>query len=57
MDVPVILGDRVDAEQAVLTAIPHCRGSSAAETIAIDAAIDHDMRDMDTERTVVCIKN
>src|SRR5258706_13800952 len=50
MDLPVGLGDCVDAEQAVLAALLDDLGATAAQAVAVDAAIDHDMRDMETLR-------
>ena len=52
MNVPVSLGDGVDAEQAVLAAFRDHGGEPLAQAIAVDAAIDHDMRDVDALRTV-----
>src|SRR5258708_29032138 len=46
MDVPVILRDGVDAEEAVLAAVPHPRRAAAAQTVAVDAAVDHHMGDV-----------
>lgn len=49
MDLPIGFRDGLDAEEAVVTAIPDRGGSAAAQAIAIDPAVDHDMRDMDAE--------
>src|SRR5437016_14566126 len=47
MDVPVRFGDRIDAEHAVLAALGGAFGVAGADAIAIDRAVDDDMRDMD----------
>src|SRR6266849_2521665 len=49
MDLPIGFGDPINAEQAVLAAFLDQRGAPTAQAIAIDAAIHHDMRDMDAE--------
>src|SRR3981081_289644 len=53
MDLPIGLGERADAEPAVLAAIPDRGRSPAAQAIAIDAAVDDDVRDMDAEWPVL----
>src|SRR5580700_4103841 len=53
MDVPKSVGDRVDTEEAILATIfDQCR-NQIAQTIAIDAAIHHHVRDMDAEWSVL----
>jgi hypothetical protein len=46
MNVPVRLRDRVDAEETILSAFLDYFGPAAAEAIAIDATIDHEVRDV-----------
>src|SRR5216683_6478917 len=53
MDLPIGFGDRINAEQAVLAAFLDQRGAPTAQAIAINAAIHHDMRDMDAEGPVL----
>ena len=43
MDLPIGLGDRVDAEQAVLAALVDDLGAATAQAMAVDAAVDHDV--------------
>src|SRR6516165_8632911 len=52
MDVPIGVSDRLDAKQPVLaTFIDQCR-HPIAQPIAIDAAVDHDVCDVNAERPV-----
>src|SRR5229473_6483639 len=53
MDLPIGLRDRVDTEQAILATLRHDLGPRLAEPLAIDPAVDHDMRDMDALRPVL----
>ena len=53
MDVPIVFGDCVDAEQPVLATIPDPRSSPAPQAIAVDATVHDDMRYMDAERSVL----
>src|SRR5947209_12516758 len=52
VDVPVGLGDCIDAEQSVLAALLQQARSTPKQTLAMYAAIDHGMRDMEPERPV-----
>jgi hypothetical protein len=49
---PIGVGDRVDAEKAVLAALGAKLGCTAEQPLAGEAAVDYDMRDMDAERAV-----
>src|SRR5215470_8816319 len=53
MDVPKGFGDRVDPKQAVLAALLDPRRGELAEALAVDAAVDDDMCDMDAEPPVL----
>src|SRR5258708_2012822 len=50
MYLPVSLGNGVDAEQAVLTALRDHVRTIAPQSIAVNAAVDHDVRDVDALR-------
>src|ERR1700722_12260569 len=52
VDMPIGVGDCVDAEKAVLAALGAELRSATQQPLAGDAAVDHDMRDMDAERAV-----
>src|SRR5262245_43839329 len=52
MDMPEGIGDRLDAEQAVLAPFLEDSGCAAAQALTVDAAIHHDMGDMDAERAI-----
>src|SRR3954468_19491723 len=43
MNLPIGLGDRVDAEQTALAALVDDLGAAAAQAMAVDAAVDHDV--------------
>ena len=51
---PVGFGDRVDAEQAVLAALLDRLRAARDQAVPVDAAVDHDMRDM--ERNLLPLK-
>src|SRR5690242_11147006 len=50
VDLPVGLGDRVDIEQAVRALLRAPLRETAVDPLAVDAAVDHDMRDMQALR-------
>jgi hypothetical protein len=52
MDVPIGFGDRVDGEKAVLATFRDKFGQPFAHSLAVDDAVDDDMRDVDAERPV-----
>src|SRR5262245_11969498 len=53
MDIPIGLGDGLDAEQTVLATFLAQGRRPAEQPIAVDAAIDHHMRDVNPERPVL----
>src|SRR6185436_15651009 len=53
MHVPVSLCDRIDAEETILSAFLDYFRPAAAEAIAIDATIDHDVRDVDAQWAIL----
>lgn len=50
MDLPIGLRNGVDAKQTIFAALREDVGQPTAQAMAIDAAIDHDMGDMETKR-------
>jgi hypothetical protein len=50
MELPVRARDGLDIEQSILAALLDHVGTAATEPIAIDAAIDHDVRHVDPLR-------
>src|SRR5258708_30516391 len=53
MNLPVRLGDRLDVQHAVLAAVPGGVWPRAAQLLAVDAAVDDDMRNMEPLRPVL----
>src|ERR671919_1341042 len=52
VNLPVDLGDRIDVQHAILAALFDYLRSKCAQALAIDAAVDDHVRDMDTLRSV-----
>jgi len=50
MDLPIGIGDRVDAKQTILPALLGEVRLSAQEAIAFDATIDYDVGNVNSER-------
>jgi len=50
MDLPVGLGDRLDAEQTVFAALGHDLWPSAAQAVTVDAAVDDNVGNVEAER-------
>jgi hypothetical protein len=48
---PIGLGDRIDVQQSIGATFDPELGCSRVELFAIDAAVDDDMRDMNSERS------
>src|SRR5438105_911891 len=52
MNLPVRFRDRINVEQPVLAALADGFGTAATQTLAIDTAVNHDVRHMDSGRPV-----
>ena len=52
MNLPVRFGNGFNVEQPVLAAPADDFGAAATQTLAIDSAVNYDVRDMDSERPV-----
>src|SRR5437870_2039721 len=52
VELPIGFGDRLDPEQTVLTAFFDDLRPSLAQAVAVDAAVDHHMRDMHAVRPI-----
>lgn len=52
MNLPVRFGNTFNVEQPVLAALADGFGAAATQTLAIDTAVNHDVRHMDSGRPV-----
>lgn len=50
VQMPVTVGDGVDLQQSVRARIVDALGRCAAQSLAVDTSVDHDVRDMDAAR-------
>jgi len=53
MDLPIGVGNRIDAKQTALPALASDFGLPAQETVALDAAVDYNVRDVNAERPIL----
>src|SRR5262249_48530774 len=53
MQLPIGFGDRLDAEQAVLAALFDDARQTRAQSVAVDAAVNHPVRDMQSVRPIL----